>query len=1064
MFKDTYLCSPAANYYAKYGVYTKLVEGTKEYFDFWDEEKRRCLEGYTSSNGIRITGYHYFYLNYFRIDRSVEVTIRGRKVKQREFLQPKFYDGDYEFFWLVDIARYGISKKEYEELNLNVDIHEDDLEGGKSLIVLKARRKGYSYKLASMMTRNYYFLPRSKNFALAFDKKYLQGDGIYQKFLDGMAFIDANTPYIQPRVVDKAASMEIKSGYKVVEDGTEIIKGVQSYVAGVSLKDNPDGVRGKAGELVLFEEMGKFPGLKTAWDITTHTVHEGDESLGFMIAFGCLTENNRVWNNKGELVGIKEINKDSGIIGYDKFTGASKEPVTHLNPPAKKPCVKITTNSGKVIECSTDHPLYWSKSSFGTQPRNGNRLSNEEKQLIDTFENDFFNKSMRPFLKRAKFKIAEEVEIGDQLAVIDRVDIWSDKRMWEPRLTGLLVGDGSYGFDKTPVLSNCDKEINDYIYDNFDAIFESGYKTKDGRDYKETRIKGICKHLRELEIYGQTGKNKRLPKNIHGYCKEDVIEFLSGLFDADGSYLVNSNCVTLASVSNEMLKEVQLLLQKMGVHAPIQEIQLHKTSIKSTQSYFRLEIKDNKSVFEFLSFIKPLPIYKQKSKNQILENLKQHDSSVSKSPFTQGLRFERIIKKEYIGEQYVYNLTAGKTHTYVAEGIVTHNTGGTEGADFESAEELFYNPKVNNCLRINNKWDDGADGTWCGYFVPVYINLAGFMDEHGNSLVDKAIEYEKVNREEKKKSKRSESYSQHIAELPFTPREAVLTFDTNLLPTQELVEQLNYVEVNKKWSTGVTGTLVNTEDGIKFKYDISLKPVYKFPHGKQDDVTGCVVIYESPVRVNGEIPRGLYLACHDPYAHDETTNSASLGVTYIIKRTNEFSQTMNECIVASYVGRPKTQDDYNRQLFNLVEYYNAELGFENDRGDTVAYARRFKKLKYLAKQFEFTDKKELQGKTKRSYGMNMTKQRKQQGEIYLRDWLLTPTETLEDGRKKLILHHIYDPALLEELIKFNHKGNFDRAMALIVGMYHRQEVYNLKVRSIKENNHKEFFERFYKHG
>lgn len=678
MFKNTKECSPAANHFAEHGVYTKLVPGTKAYYDFWDNEMNRCLEGYVTPSGIRLTGYHYFYLNYFRIDRSVEKIIRGRKIKQREYLQPRFYDGDWEFFWLVDIARYGISKENYQRLKTEgfaLDIHPDDLDGGKNIVVLKARRKGYSYKMASMLTRNYFFLSRSKNFAFAFDKKYLSGDGIYQKFLDGMAFVDANTPFTQPRLVDRAAQLMIKSGYNVVENGTNIAKGKQSYVEGVSLKDNPDGARGKAGELVLFEEMGKFPGLKTAWDITAHTVHEGDEALGLMLAFG---------------------------------------------------------------------------------------------------------------------------------------------------------------------------------------------------------------------------------------------------------------------------------------------------------------------------------------------------------------------------------------------------TGGTEGSDFEGAEELFYNAEENYCIRINNKWDDGAEGTWCGYFVPVYMNLPGFMDDQGNSLIDKAIEYELKQREIKKKSKKSNSYTQYIAELPFNPREAVLAFDTNLLPTQELLEQKNNVEVHKRWASGTPGQLYESEEGIKFKYDFNLKPVYKFPHSKNDDVTGAVVIYEAPVKVAGNVPKDLYIICHDPYAHDETTNSASLGSAYVIKRTNNFSSTLNECIVASYVARPATQDEYNRNLFLLAQYYNAKIGFENDRGDIVGYARRHRKLHYLQEQFTFDDKKELQGKTKRAYGMNMTKERKLQGEIYLRDWLLSPIQVLEDGSKKLILHSINDPALLEELIKFNHKGNFDRAMSLIVGMYYRKELYNKKVKEVKEKKHEEFFNRFMK--
>jgi hypothetical protein len=49
------------------------------------------------------------------------------------------------------------------------------------------------------------------------------------------------------------------------------------------------------------------------------------------------------------------------------------------------------------------------------------------------------------------------------------------------------------------------------------------------------------------------------------------------------------------------------------------------------------------------------------------------------------------------------------------------------------------------------------------------------------------------------------------------------------------------------------------------------------------------------------------------------------------------------------------------------------------------------------------------------------------------------------------MHKIYDLALLQELIKFNHMGNFDRSMALMVGMYHTREMYNSEVKDILED-------------
>ena len=98
------------------------------------------------------------------------------------------------------------------------------------------------------------------------------------------------------------------------------------------------------------------------------------------------------------------------------------------------------------------------------------------------------------------------------------------------------------------------------------------------------------------------------------------------------------------------------------------------------------------------------------------------------------------------------------------------------------------------------------------------------------------------------------------------------------------------------------------------------------------------------------------------------------------------------------------------------------------------------------------DKKDLRSKTvKRQYGMHMTEQRKRQGEIYIRDWLISPRGTDENGEKLLNLHKIYDPALLQELTKFNHKGNFDRVMALMIGMFHTRELYNAEVKEVLED-------------
>lgn len=74
-----------------------------EYTKFWDEEKRRCLDGYTAEDGDYITGYNYFYLNYCPIDRIVyqkKIDTHGveKEVRVRKTEFPDFYDYDYYFF------------------------------------------------------------------------------------------------------------------------------------------------------------------------------------------------------------------------------------------------------------------------------------------------------------------------------------------------------------------------------------------------------------------------------------------------------------------------------------------------------------------------------------------------------------------------------------------------------------------------------------------------------------------------------------------------------------------------------------------------------------------------------------------------------------------------------------------------------------------------------------------------------------------------------------------------------------------------------------------------------
>ena len=262
MLKATDRVRPAALSFIKHGHYTSALPGTREYYEFWDKEHKRCMYGYKAGE-LNVTGFHYFYLNYCPIDRAVDEIMPDGKVQaRRERTFPRFYDGDYEYFHEIDKAR----------------------SSNKHMIVLKARRKGYSYKAGAMLARNYFFVRNSKNFVFASSKEFLIGDGLLSKAWEFLSFIDDHTAWSQPRLRDR--EMNKMSGYKKKVNGLEIEMGMKSQIIGVSLKDNPDKVRGKAGELVFFEEAGSFPGLLKAWEVTMPTMRQGSKTLGLMVAFG----------------------------------------------------------------------------------------------------------------------------------------------------------------------------------------------------------------------------------------------------------------------------------------------------------------------------------------------------------------------------------------------------------------------------------------------------------------------------------------------------------------------------------------------------------------------------------------------------------------------------------------------------------------------------------------------------------------------------------------------------------------------------------------------------------
>ena len=259
----------AAIFFKEHGCFTLAPRGTTDYIQFWDRETERCLNGYVAPDGDAITGYYYFYLNYSPIMKLEEVAYTdryGNKRTRREriFAFPNFWDYDYYYFNAIDQA-------------------EDE---GKHMAVLKSRQRGYSFKGASMLVRNYELIPGSKSFAVASEQKFLVGDGLLTKAWQIMDFVDKHTAWSKQRLT--STRMERVSGFKVTDEfGKQTEQGYLSSITGITLKNDPERLRGTRGKLVLFEEGGKFPNLETAWRVEQPAVETDDgKAFGLLIAFG----------------------------------------------------------------------------------------------------------------------------------------------------------------------------------------------------------------------------------------------------------------------------------------------------------------------------------------------------------------------------------------------------------------------------------------------------------------------------------------------------------------------------------------------------------------------------------------------------------------------------------------------------------------------------------------------------------------------------------------------------------------------------------------------------------
>ena len=246
----------AALTFIKTGSYTTFPRNTKPYNDYWREQRRRCVEGYTVGK-YRITGDHYFFLNFYTMNTVNEDAEKATTGRVNGF--PRFAAKQYEFFHYVEMCEYI----------------------GKDICMLKARGVGFSEILACIGVRPFITTRRFHTIYTANADAQLQP--VLDKCWEQLNWLNMNTNGGMKKSRMKVDNIKQKRASLVNKEGVEY--GTMSEIEGI-VADNPRKVRGNRCERLIFEEAGSNPCLIKSWIQGNALVELGGRKIGSRICGG----------------------------------------------------------------------------------------------------------------------------------------------------------------------------------------------------------------------------------------------------------------------------------------------------------------------------------------------------------------------------------------------------------------------------------------------------------------------------------------------------------------------------------------------------------------------------------------------------------------------------------------------------------------------------------------------------------------------------------------------------------------------------------------------------------
>lgn len=317
------------------GKYCDAKKGSKPYKDFWNRELLRCFKG-LKVNGYKITGDHYFFLNYYILP-IVDEKNKAGSGRPDDF--PDFYTSQYEYFHYIELCRIL----------------------GYDAVGLKARGVGFSEIAASIAVNTYTTRRHTNTLIVAQQERFVKATT--KKCWKQLDNLNINTEggFRRSRVINRED--EKKSGY--ANKKGEIIGGYQSSIKGIPA-DVPNKIRGDRTEFLLYEESGSWTNWVTAWTQGEALVFTGGSRVGIRVGWGTGGDSGPA------LEGISKAY--SNPYGFDilpfrhNYTSDKNDTITAFFIPAYK---QVTSNKEFREETKIDLDVIdnrgWTNPEFGKQ-------------------------------------------------------------------------------------------------------------------------------------------------------------------------------------------------------------------------------------------------------------------------------------------------------------------------------------------------------------------------------------------------------------------------------------------------------------------------------------------------------------------------------------------------------------------------------------------------------------------------------------------------------------------------------------------------------------------------